>query len=264
MAGPILGITGAVTSWTGGNNAQLAGTGTSPMEGTIYLEGQEFDSTVFASAGYKNHIKGLQSWYVEFGTYPKAIDHGGNSAGLVTNAAGYVTNLNEWSMDIERDELESTIFTDATMSYLPGLIDWGGSYAGLLDDTTVATLPGNSSEPATGTFKYQERGAADNTLSGSIFTTRGQIGVRPSALNTISYTYRGSGALTQSTPSTGAGVFTVGAISGDAASSLVFTASTGRTFTGSAFWSRVSISLKVGQLTSVRVRARGTGALVVA
>jgi len=256
------GITGAITSWATGINAQLAGTGTSPNEATINMECEEFDSTAFGTTGVASYIKGLKSWSVEFTAYLKAIDHGGGSNGLVTFAAGYTTNLKSWTMDVVRDSFDATAFGDTVKVFAPGLIRWGGTFEGFMDGTTTLTEPGNASEPATGTFKYQEKGDTDNTLSGSIFTTRANGRSSPAALNTVSYTYRGSGDLTQSTPSAGAGIFPSGvAVANTVAGALEFTASTGRTFTGNAFWERVSISCGVGSLVTVSVTARGTGAL---
>lgn len=260
----LTGITGEITSWATGINAQLAGTGTTPSEATINMEAEEFDSTAFDTTGMAAYIKGLKSWSVEFTAFLKIIDHGGGSNGLVTYSAGYTTGIKSWTMDITRDSFDSTIFGDAVKTFAPGIIRWGGTYEGFMDGTTALTEPGNSNEPATGTFKYQEKTTDDNTLAGSIFTTRASGRSSPAALNTASYTYRGSGALTQSTPTSGAGIFPAGALANTAAGSLVFTASTGRTFTGDAFWERVAISCGVGSLVTIQVTARGTGALTIA
>ena len=259
----ITGITGDITSWPTGTNAQLAGTGVTNRKATINLEAEEFDSTAFDTTGMSSFIKGLKSWSVECEALLKVIDHGGGGNGLVTYAAGYTTNIKSWTMDIVRQSHDSTIFTDTVKTYAPGLISWGGTYDGFLDDTTVMTEPGNSSEPATGTFKYQEKGATDSSLAGSIFTTRGSATSDPGALNVVSYTYRGSSTLTQSTPSAGVGIFAAGAIANTVADTLTFTASTNRTFAGSAFWEKVSIKCGVGGLVTVNWTARGSGALTI-
>lgn len=258
----ITGITGSL-SWGGsGENAQLAGTGVEGQEFRLNLNGAEFDTTNFSTTGATTHIKGLTSWDGEFTGIIKAINHG--ALGLVTFSAGYTANLNRWNMTIERDSFDATVFAATEMAFAPGCWQWGGEFSGYLDDTTAATMPGNSNEPATGTFKYEEKGVNDNTLSGSIFTTRASISAKPRALNEVSYTYRGSGAITQSTPSVGAGILPAGAVAGDAASSLVLTASTSRTYTGSAFWKSINIDCSVAGLVIVRVGFQGTGALAIA
>lgn len=259
--GVITGITGSV-AWAGsGENAQLATTGAEGQEFRLNLNGVEFDSTNFSTTGASTHVKGLSSWDGEFTGIIKAINHG--ALGLVTYSAGYVVNMKRWTMNIERDTFDSTVFGATEMAFAPGCWKFGGDFSGFLDDTTVATMPVNSNEPATGTFKYEEKGVTDNTLSGSIFTTRAGIQANPRALNEISYTYRGSGAITQSTPSAGAGILPAGAVAGDAASQLTLTSSTSRTFVGSAFWKSISIDCSVADLVKVRVGFQGTGALVI-
>jgi hypothetical protein len=258
------GITGEITSWATGINAQLAGTGTTPNEATINMEAEEFDSTAFDTTGAAAYIKGLRSWSVEFNAYLKAIDHGGGTNGLVTFSAGYTTGIRAWTLDVVRDMFDATVFGDAVKTYVAGLIRWGGSYEGFMDGTTALTEPGNANEPASIVLKYQEKTTTDNTLSGSAFTTRASGRSTPQALNSANYTFRGSGDLTQSTPTSGAGIFPAGALANTAAGSLVFTASTGRTFTGDAFWERVSIQCGVGNLVTIAVTARGTGALTIA
>jgi hypothetical protein len=186
------------------------------------------------------------------------------SAGLVTFTAGYTTLLNAWDLEVQGSEFESTAFGDTVKKYTPGGFRWGGSFSGHLDDTTAAAAISNGSEPATGTFKFQERGATDNTLEGSIFTYGMQIGVAPSALNSISYQFQGSGNLTQSNPATGEGLIPDGALAIASSGSLVLTASSGRTYTGDAFWTRLNVTCRVGELVRFRIRARGTGALVIA
>lgn len=274
MAGPSIGALGSV-AWTTGANATLASTGVSNMEWTLNLEGEEFDSTIFGNTGAMTAIKGLQSWDFEFGGYLVAPDHG--AGGLVTFGAGAagtglggsVLNLNAWDMNITRDEIDTTLF-NATVptvkSWIPGLFKGGGSFSGFLDSatsTTIPTFPANSSEPATGTFRYQEKGVTDNTLSGSMFTTRASWGARVNAANPISYNYRLSGDITQSTPSAGAGILPAGALASTAIDTITLKSDATRTFTGSAFWTSIAISVRPRQLVSVRVRGRGTGALTI-
>lgn len=262
-----IGAAGSV-AWIGGTHAQLAGTGTSPMEWTLNLNGDDMESTAFGTAGPESHIKGLQSWEGEFTAYLKTPDHG--AAGLVTFAAGTVLNMNAWDMNISRSDIEVTSFnaTNPTVkAFIPGLFNATGSFSGFLDNatsTTVPAFPANSSEPATGTFKYQEDGATDRNLSASIFTTQASWGARLNAANPISYTFRVSGDITQSTSSgtPNASILLSGAaLDATAASAITLKSDATRTFTGSAFWKSIAISVKLGSITTVKVGFRGTGAL---
>lgn len=257
----VTGITGAVTSWAGAQNTQLIATGSEPSSFTLNFEGQEFDTTTFSSAGVSSFIKGLSAWSGQIVQQLKTPATG--DLGLVTFSAGYAANLNAWDMAVDVPALEVTAFGATVRSYIPGKLSWGGSFGGYLDGTTVATMVGNSNEPATGTFKLREAGAVDDTLAGSIFTTRADLNASPEAVNAVSYTFRGSGNLTQSTPSAGTTVFPTGVVARPTVGSLVLTASTGRTFTGDAFWTRVAISQVVNQLVTVTIDFQGTGALTI-
>lgn len=258
----IIGALGSV-AWVGGTNAQLAGTGTQPREWTLDLTADELDTTVFGNTGAMTAIPGLQSWSGTFKALLKAPAYG--NQGLVTFSAGYTANINEWSLSVKRDKLEATIFnaTPPTVkTYLPGLFKWDGSFAGFLDNTTTAVFPGtNSAEPAAATFKYQEEGGTDSQLSGSILTTKSTIGVKPAALNAVAYTFRGTGDLTQSTPSAGAPIIPTGALSLAAASALTLTSDGTKTFSGNAFWESIDITVKLNGLIEVSVGFQGTGVL---
>lgn len=256
----ITGITGSL-AWVGGNNAQLAATGVSGQAFTINMECENFDATAFATTGARDIVKGLRSWSGEFTGQLVVPDHG--ASGLVTFADGYTTNLNSWDLTVTRDSLESTVFAATARTFFPGLYGWGGNFSGFLDDTTASIHPGVANEPSAATFLYQEQGANDASLTGSILTTRGSASATPAELNTIAYSFVGDGGLTHST-TTGEGIITDGALSPDAASQITLTASTGRTFVGSAFWTSINISVGVGRLTVVRVGFQGTGSLTIA
>lgn len=259
----LTGITGSVTSWAGSAfNGSLL-TGSRPAQFTLNMTGEDIDTTAFADSGIQTHIKGLSSWAGQF-TAQLAEPAIGN-LGLVTFSAGYTTNLNAWSIQANQQSVGPvTAFAGTEHAYIPGTIDWGGTFSGFIDGTTALTAVGNSSEPASATFKFAEKGATDNTLSGSIFTTALNATVQPTAANAVSYSFRGSGALTQSSPSAGTPIFTAGALPLTAATSLVLTCSTGRTMTGSAFWTSISINCAVAQAVTVTVGFQGTGALAIA
>ena len=253
----ITGITGAVTSWAGTQNTQLIATGSEPARFNLTIDADEFDTTTFATTGSETSLKGLRSVTGEITMQLKTAAIG--NLGAVTFSAGYTTNLDEWELSVEGREFRSTAFADTAHAYIPGTYRWGGSFAGFLDGTTASTAPANSNEPATGTFKVREAGATDDTLSGSIFTTAANVSAGPLEANRVAYTFRGSGDLTQSTPSAGTTIFPTGAVAGATSGSLVLTASTGRSFTFDAFWTRVTVRVSVGDTTTVSIAFRGTG-----
>lgn len=252
-------------SWGGTLHASLASVGVEGMEFTFEPDAESFETTRFgASSGARTKIPGLQSGTISWEGTLKAPAHG--AAGLVTFSAGTVLNVNGFDINLDRDEFDSTVFNataPTVKSYLPG--GWGGSgsFSGLYDSSTGMALPGNSSEPATGTFKYQERGGTDNTLSFSMFTTRASVTSSPKQLATLTYNFEATGDITQSSPSTGVGIVPAGTDLSEAAQSLTATATTGRTFAGSAFWTSIGLSVRIGQLTRVRIGARFTGAITI-
>lgn len=265
----ILGYTGTVQTWPTGINAYLAATGQEPAELQIEIEADELDTTTFVgSTGQKAHIPGLRNWRVTWRSYLKAISHGTN--GLVTYtgspAGGYVTNLNAFRVEVVRPALDVTTFGSSTYrTFFPGLIEWGGEYSGFQDDTADISQPGDLAlEPATIRLKYQEVSVTDDGwLTGSAFTTRTNPSSKPSEVNPVSYTFRGTGDLTQQAPTSGVGVFPTGAIAQTALDTLTVLTHTGQTFAGSAFWSNVTINCRVGELVEVNVTAQGSGALTI-
>lgn len=264
----VTGMAGSV-SWangsTGSNNAQFTSnstTGGVPIRFTLNLNGDEFDTTAFATTDpASDFLKGLSSWDGEFEILTPTAEIG--NQGLVTFSAGYTTNLASWDLSVERDVHEATAFGSTAKAYIPGRYVWGGTFRGFLDDTTAAAAVGNSSEPATLTLKYSERTTTDATFSGSAFTTRADIVASPAEINTIGYSFRGSGALTHSTPSTGNNFISTGALTGDSAGTLTLTSTTSRTYSGSAFWKSINMSVTATGLIVVRIGFQGTGALTI-
>lgn len=54
-----------------------------------------------------------------------------------TATAEPVANLNSWSIDFSVDTVETTVFGDSTKTYVAGLPDASGSFAGFYDTGTV-------------------------------------------------------------------------------------------------------------------------------
>lgn len=62
--------------------------------------------------------------------------HGKNGAIYLTGAKGVgnkVTNKTEWTLNLNRDYVDATVFGDVNKTYLVGLKDLSGTYAGLMD-----------------------------------------------------------------------------------------------------------------------------------
>lgn len=62
--------------------------------------------------------------------------HGKNGAIYLTGPKGTgnkVSNRTEWTLNLNRDYVDATVFGDTNKTYLVGLKDIQGTYAGLLD-----------------------------------------------------------------------------------------------------------------------------------
>src|SRR5438552_6995477 len=64
--------------------------------------------------------------------------HGKNGAIYLDNVKGgsgaiKVTDKTEWTLNLSRDYVDATVFGDTNKTYLVGLKDIQGTYAGLLD-----------------------------------------------------------------------------------------------------------------------------------
>lgn len=114
----------------------------------------------------------------------------------VTFAAGYVTNGGRWSVDAVADEVETTAGWDAATadrSYGAGWMSWSGSYECRVDDTAALHVAGDA---GAATFTYNATGGTGNSLGGSIVITGASVSAERNGEVTVTYTFRGNGALT--------------------------------------------------------------------
>lgn len=103
-----------------------------------------------------------------------------------------VTVKTEWTLNLSRDYVDATVFGDTNKTYLVGLRDVQGTYAGLLDTSGDYMVNATSSD-ATLIYLY----ADDSTLVGSGL---GLIDASITASNTdavkVTGNFRASGAWT--------------------------------------------------------------------
>ncbi len=110
--------------------------------------------------------------------------------GQVQSATADVAGIREWNLSYDADALETTDFTDAGVkTFVAGLTGWTGSFSGF--DQAAAPLPAVG---ATVTLKLE----LDNTdfYTGSALITNASPAVSVDGVNTIAYTFQGTGTLT--------------------------------------------------------------------
>jgi len=98
-----------------------------------------------ANTGTKLHGKGGAIWIDVLGTLTK------------------VKTKSEWTLNLNRDYVDATVFGDTNKTYLAGLKDISGTYAGLLD--VSGDLLVNATDNSAGLMTYLY--ADDSTLIAS-------------------------------------------------------------------------------------------------
>lgn len=256
-----VGIIGLVTSWAGTANTQLISGGTSPASFSLDISADGLDSTVYgASLVQAAYTKGMRTWSGSIEAQRKTAAIG--NTGSVTFSPGYTTNVTSWDITFDADMLDATIFgaTDTTnrwRQFAAGLIRVGGSFEALVDDTTAVAMPAGSSEPATLTLTV----ASGQTFAVSGFTTRLNVRSATNSLNTASYSFQGSGNVTVAASGDVMPFDAGSSIATPLSGELVLQATTGRTYTGDAFWKRVRMQCPVSGLITHTIDFQGTGDL---
>lgn len=90
--------------------------------------------------------------------------HGKNGAIYIDGAKGQaaakkVATKNEWTLNLNRDYVDATVFGDTNKTYLTGLKDISGTFAGLLDVSGDLLLNATDSD-AVQTYLYADDGSS--------------------------------------------------------------------------------------------------------
>ena len=266
----IAGIEGGISVAAGTQLKHLlndAGKGIGPYQFTINTTSPEFDNTEFGgSLVTASRAGGIPDWSVSVsGRFPHAAGQTGYE-GLVTWASGYAQHVRAWTMTMNFSTLETTAMASTAptwKAWIPGLMTWGGTFDAGLDDTNAPTLPASAAAGTSATFKLTDESTNDNTLAGAIIPTQvsPSVVVNGSEPSRVQYSYAGDGALTVAgdTP-----ILPTGTVATPDITEIVCTAASGRTYTGDAFLSSLSINVPLSGLIDVTATLRGTGALTTA
>lgn len=278
MAGPSIGASGLVTSWTGTANTALIG---ALDEHTISLsiDGGTADRTPFTSGGLSFARSGqtMRSWT---GTINGRARLGGSPPsgylGAVTFASGYALLVKSWEMTIETAAQDISAFgSTATLAgwktFRPQYLKWGGSYSAMIDETTALVLPvAPNTAAAAATFKLGEASAVAQTLAGNILVSNLGVNIKVDELNMATFAFMGDDTLTAAGASN---LFAAGAIGtpdwdtsgsdGVPDTTLTVQAASGRTYAGPAFWQSISMSITPDNFIDVAIQIQGAGALAI-
>ena len=112
-------------------------------------------------------------------------------SGTIAFATGYVMHCNSWTVEVSTDVFEDTALGDSWRTKVVGINDWSGSYDCALDEAGVASATdiGIDEAAAAATFTY----ATGGTVAGSIVISGATLNASTSGVNTITFTFMGSG-----------------------------------------------------------------------
>lgn len=276
MAYGITGAAATITSITSGTDVyQLCTQALKQVQFRVSQEADEFDISELSGSGAgAEYLAGLVSGTMDFeGHYPKSSPVLGNS-GLVTYADGYVQRVSEWKIDVDFGEIPITWMTGTAVlakKFMPaGIYSWNGSYIAQQVDSSAVNGPSASGYAGgSATFKITED-STDPALSGAIIVTGVAQTVRKADLINTEYTFRGSGAITETKGSTLPGLrrTTTGTWStpdwdsdDNGTPEMIFTLASGRTVTATVFLKSMSIECKIGEPVNVTGTIRFSGTI---
>ncbi len=126
--------------------------------------------------------------------------------GLVSYKGVPVYRINNWSLDVNVEALDTTSWstgTDQWKTNISGLSEWSGSISGFWDVSTSSTaqkdLQTNVLTPATGTITLEGEKDAGGKYSGDVVLTTNSISFAIDAVGETSFDFVGNGTLTYST-----------------------------------------------------------------
>lgn len=120
--------------------------------------------------------------------------------GEVEFASGYAVKIDTWSITASAAELDITGFEDADAngniwrSFMGGVKEWRGTYSGKLDSDT-SFITGLGGTAAAATF-YFDNSTDDTEINGSIVIIDAEVTVSIGSVQTVSFTFVGSGVPT--------------------------------------------------------------------
>lgn len=255
----------SLTSWAGTHIdvSKLA------VESMSISESAEFFDTTQLGVAYRTAAPGLRSATASINArWPSAPVTGDAGSIVLTDESYYndqagddaMIGVVSYTLNMNWPSLEDTSFDTSSgwKSFCPGELSWGGTIELRLDDTEpLVNTIGAGGASLTAVFTL----SASHTFAGEIWITGQDQSASINSLNTQSFTFEGTGELTAA--GTDNFIAAGGVPDGDdlAAGTLAGAYASGRTFSGSAFPTSVSLVVPKSGLITVNTSAQFTGAL---
>lgn len=240
-------------------------------EFTLSYNNPALDTTALSPTVYsRSYVGGLRDWSATVRSRLEPAQIG--STAIISNAAGvYNANTKKWSLTIDNNLNDVTAFNataPTSRSFANGIMAVSGNYEGFVDDTTALVAPGPSVNSAV-VFRYFDA-ATDHSLTFGLLITGISApftpGTAPLAVHSFvasgNLTHAGSGTLTA--PLFPAAMLSSTTVILPPAASAVFTAASGRTYTGNVLLERMTIDVAVDELVTLEYQLKGTGDLTIA
>jgi hypothetical protein len=97
--------------------------------------------------------------------------HGKNGAIYINGPKGSGTKVSlktEWTLNLNRDYVDATVFGDVNKTYLAGLKDLSGTYAGLMDNSGDLLVNATENSVGVATYLYSDDGASPILLGSGL------------------------------------------------------------------------------------------------
>jgi hypothetical protein len=273
MAYQTTGYEAALTSWGSSNMYSTLLSRIRVRECRLNLSGSAEDISAIASGTY-TALSGLRSWTMSV----RAMAFSGGvlgNIGFVNLSAGYATHVKSWRATVETTAVHDTTPFRATVGgsaptwreFRPDSgVRVSGSFTTGVDDATALSLPTAAQGSAPTITLHYGNGATAETLATAAIIQPIGITAAVGGLAQAEHSFTGTGALT--TAGT-ASLLTTGTFAGmpwsaggSAAGAMVFTLSSGRTWTGTdSFLRSISWTVDVGRPVEVSLEIQGTGAI---
>lgn len=119
--------------------------------------------------------------------------------GVVLIGTDAMAEVISFSVDETADTIEDTVMGDTAKSYKASFTDFTGTVETYFDDTDTAQNNCTAGSSITLNLQMEGNTSGDHKLTGSAIVTSRSIGVTSDGIVTATYSFQGSGGLTETT-----------------------------------------------------------------
>jgi len=119
--------------------------------------------------------------------------------GVVLIGTDAMAEVISFSVDETADTIEDTAMGDTAKSYVASFKDFSGTVETYFDDTDTAQNNCTAGDSITLNLQMEGNTSGDHKLTGSAIVTSRSIGVTSDGIVTATYSFQGSGGLTETT-----------------------------------------------------------------